>query len=150
MKAAGIFGAVLSLALIFWKYDTLSLWSLGLGVALAAATFVFLSTLSVEKAPPPAPNDEWQNKFRALQNESNHSLEGLKQELQKFQQKLTRSEERCTSYQKLVDVHQSEIDKLQQEKQTLSTVVIEKDRKLNEAYLSKLEPDLFDIKKELS
>src|SRR6185436_19203253 len=65
----------------------------------------------------------------------------------KLQQKLVRAEERCTSYQKLVDVHQGEIDQLKRESTQIGQQIIASDRKVAELQLAKLEPDLFDAEK---
>jgi hypothetical protein len=44
-------------------------------------------------------------------------------------------------------VHQQEIEKLRQENQTVAEALIQKERKLNELQLSKMEPDLFDTER---
>ncbi len=131
------------------KYDHLSIWSAGVGIALGVGLFLALITSKPETppAPPVEQNNPWQVRFLDLQTQTNQTTEGLNSEIKKLQQKLLRSEERCTSYQKLVDVHQGEIHQLKSESGQLGQHVIEKERKIAELQLARLEPDLFDAEK---
>jgi chromosome segregation ATPase len=144
MKLVGSIVLALTCGLLVWKFGEISFWSLGLGLALGVGCFVLASKPEVQ---PPVQTNESQDRFRALELETAQTVDGLNKEVQKLQQKLMRAEERCLSYQKLVDVHQSEIDKLSQEKNSIGESLIEKDRKLSEMQLARLEPDLFDTEK---
>lgn len=147
MKIVGLVSLLLTLTLAFFKYSELSLWSLGLGIALAVGVF-FLMFKPQDSTPvvPPQENP-WQARFQELQTTSTQTIDGLNREVQKMEQRLHRAEERCLSYQKLVDVHQEEIDKLKVEHGQMGLQLIEKERKLAELELAKLEPDLFDTEK---
>jgi hypothetical protein len=149
MRLLGITLLVATVLLGILKYDHLSIWSAGVGVALGAGLFLALITNKPEEvsAPPEQQNNPWQVRFLDLQAQTNLTIENLNAEGKKLQQKLVRAEERCTSYQKLVDVHQAEIEQLKREGSQLGQLVIEKDRKVAELELAKLEPDLFDAEK---
>jgi len=146
-------GALLGVLTVFWmvlQRSTLSWVSLSAGIALASALFVVLSISKPEKKPVQTPADEklqWQIKLDEAEARASQTIDGLNREVQKLQQKAIRAEERCLSYQKLVEVHQQEIEKLRQENQTVAEVLIQKERKLNELQLSKMEPDLFDTER---
>lgn len=116
--------------------------ALGVGLFL-----VILIQKPEEKVQPEEQNNPWQLKFLELQSQTNQALEDLNTDNKKLQQKQFRAEERCTSYQKLVDVHQGEIDQLKKETTGLSQQLIEKERKIAELQLARLEPDLFDAEK---
>jgi Ca2+/Na+ antiporter len=149
MRLLGITLLVATCLLIFFRYDHISVWSTGVGVALGAGLFLALITSKPEEsvAPLEQQNNPWQVRFLDLQAQTNLTIETLTTEGKKLQQKLVRAEERCTSYQKLVDVHQNEIDQLKREGTQMGQQVIEKDRKVAELQLAKLEPDLFDAEK---
>lgn len=149
MRLLGITLLVATCLLGIYRYDHISIWSAGVGVALGAGLFLALITFKSEEvpAPPEQQNNPWQVRFLDLQAQTNLTIENLNVEAKKLQQKLVRAEERCTSYQKLVDVHQGEIDQLKREGNQLGLQVIEKDRKVAEFELSKLVPDLFDAEK---
>lgn len=142
MKIVGVVVLVLTLLLGGWNWGDLSLWSLALGVAIGAGCFALFPA---PKTPLQPPVDEWKTKFHILEAETAQTVDRLKGEVQKLQQKMVRTEERCQSYQKLVDVHQNEIEKLVQEKKDLSGSLVDKERKLGAAQLAQLEPDLFDM-----
>lgn len=153
MKIIGISLVAVTILLGILKFDHLSIWSAGVGVALGVGLFLALITQKPEETPA-APeqqnnpqNNPWQVRFLDLQAQTNLTVEALNAESKKMQQKLARAEERCTSYQKLVDVHQAEIDQLKRETAQMGQQVIEKDRKVAELQLAKLEPDLFDAEK---
>ncbi len=149
MRLLGISLLVATCLLVFLRYDHISVWSTGVGVALGAGLFLALITSKPEEiaAPPEQQNNPWQVRFLDLQAQTNLTIENLTTEGKKLQQKLVRAEERCTSYQKLVDVHQNEIDQLKREGSQMGQQVIEKDRKVAELELAKLAPDLFDAEK---
>lgn len=149
MRLLGITLLVATLLLGILRYDHISIWSAGLGVALGVGLFLAVITSKPEEAPvlPEQQNNPWQVRFLDLQAQTNLTIENLNVESKKLQQKLTRAEERCTSYQKLVDVHQAEIGQLKREGSQMGQLVIEKDRKVAELELAKLEPDLFDAEK---
>ena len=149
MRLLGITLLAATFLLGILKFDHLSIWSAGVGVALGAGLFLALITNKPEEAlaPPEQQNNPWQVRFLDLQAQTNLTIENLNAESKKLQQKLTRAEERCTSYQKLVDVHQAEIQQLQREGSQMGQLVIEKDRKVAQLELAKLEPDLFDAEK---
>jgi hypothetical protein len=148
MRMIGITLLVATFLLGILKYDHLSIWSAGVGVALGIGLFLALITNKPEEAPlPPEQNNPWQVRFLDLQAQTNLTIENLNAESKKLQQKLTRAEERCTSYQKLVDVHQAEIGQLKRESSQMGQLVIEKERKVAQLELAKLEPDLFDAEK---
>lgn len=147
MRIVGAIVLGMTCLLLFWKFGDVSLWSVGLGTALGVGCFTIFAPNKPEAPTQPVQTNEWPNRFHLLEAQTAQTVDGLNKEVQKMQQKLMRSEERCTSYQKLVDVHQSEIDKLTQEKNTLTESLIEKDRKLSEAQLARLEPELFDTEK---
>ncbi|HNA62214.1 MAG TPA: hypothetical protein PKW79_03980 [Rhabdochlamydiaceae bacterium] len=144
MKTIGIVVLALTIGLTAWKIHDISVWSLSLGIAIGVGCFT-LFPQAKQQTPPMV--DEWKSRYHLLEAETAKTLGGLNSEVQKLQQKIMRTEERCHSYQKLVDVHQNEIDKLIQEKNGLSERLIEKDRKLGEKELAQMEPDLFDTDK---
>jgi len=149
MRLLGITLLALTCLLVMLKYDQISIWSAGVGIALGAG--LFLSFVTAATALPPAPpeeqNNPWQVRFLDLQAQTNLTIDSLNAEAKKLQQKHLRAEERCTSYQKLVDVHQGEIDQIKRENSQLGQQVIENDRKIAEFQLARLEPDLFDAEK---
>jgi chromosome segregation ATPase len=149
MRLLGITLLVVTFLLMILRYDHISIWSAGVGAALGIGLFLALITNKPEEAPvpPEQQNNPWQVRFLDLQAQTNLTIENLNAEAKKLQQKLTRAEERCTSYQKLVDVHQAEIEQLKREGSQMGQLVIEKDRKVAELELAKLEPDLFDAEK---
>jgi hypothetical protein len=149
LKWSGIVLGILTVVWIVFQRETLSWSSLSSGVALTSAIFVVLSLFKTEK-PIQAPTDEklqWQMRLDESEAKASQTIDGLNREVQKLQQKTIRSEERCLSYQKLVEVHQQEIEKLRDENQTIAEQLIQQERKLNELYLSKMEPDLFDAER---
>lgn len=149
MRMIGITLLVVTFLLTALKYDHLSIWSAGIGVALGVGLFLAIITNKPEEAPvpPEQQNNPWQVRFLDLQAQTNLTIENLNVESKKLQQKLTRAEERCTSYQKLIDVHQAEIGQLKREGSQMGQLVIEKERKVAQLELAKLEPDLFDAEK---
>jgi chromosome segregation ATPase len=149
MRLLGITLLAATFLLGILKFDHLSIWSAGVGVALGAGLFLALITNKPEEAPAPPEqqNNPWQVRFLDLQAQTNLTIENLNAEAKKLQQKLVRAEERCTSYQKLVDVHQAEIEQLKRESSQMGQLVIEKDRKVAQFELAKLAPDLFDAEK---
>ncbi len=152
MRLLGITLLAATFLLGILRYDHISIWSAGVGVALGAGLFLALITSKPEEAkeassPSELQNNPWQVRFLDLQAQTNLTIENLNAESQKLQQKLARAEERCTSYQKLVDVHQAEIEQLKREGTQMGQQVIEKDRKVAELELAKLAPDLFDAEK---
>jgi chromosome segregation ATPase len=149
MRLLGITLLVATCLLVFLRYDHISFWSAGIGITLGAGLFLALITSKSEEppAPPEQQNNPWHVRFLDLQAQTNQTIDSLNTEGKKLQQKLFRAEERCTSYQKLVDVHQGEIDQLKREGNQLGLQVIENDRKITELQLAKLEPDLFDTEK---
>ncbi|MBP7073928.1 MAG: hypothetical protein KBA81_00900 [Rhabdochlamydiaceae bacterium] len=147
LRWAGVILGVLTVIWIVLQREALSWISLGGGFALASALIVMF--YKPEK-PIEVPTDEklkWQMRIDELQAEASQTIDGLNREMQKLQQKAIRSEERCNSYQKLVEVHQQEIEKLKGENHTLGELLIQKERKLNELNLSKMEPELFDMER---
>ncbi len=147
MRMIGMTLLVVTFLLTALKYDHLSIWSAGVGVALGIGLFLALIKPEENPAPPQEQNNPWQVRFLDLQAQTNLAIENLNAESKKLQQKLTRTEERCTSYQKLVDVHQAEIGQLKRESSQMGQLVIEKERKVAQLELAKLEPDLFDAEK---
>jgi hypothetical protein len=149
MRLLGISLLVATCLLGVLKYDHISIWSAGVGVALGVGLFLALITDKPEEVavPPDQQNNPWQVRFLDLQAQTNQTIENLNTESKKLQQKLVRAEERCTSYQKLVDVHQGEIDQLKRESTQIGQQIIASDRKVAELQLAKLEPDLFDAEK---
>jgi chromosome segregation ATPase len=146
LKWIGVVLGVLTIVWMVLERETVSWVSMSSGIALASAIFIVLSLSKTEK-PIQAPTDEklqWQIRLDESEAKASQTIDGLNREVQKLQQKTIRSEERCLSYQKLVEVHQQEIEKLRQENQTVAEQLILKERKLNELNLSKMEPDLFD------
>ena len=145
LKWVGIVLGILTIAWMGLQRETLSWASISSGVALASATFIILSLSKTEKPIPPSTDEKlpWQARLDESEARASQIIEGLNREVQKLQQKTIRSEERCLSYQKLVEVHQQEIEKLRQENHTALEQLIQKERKLNELYLSRMEPDLF-------
>lgn len=137
-----LLGATCLLGLL--KFENISLWSAGIGVAFAAGLFLVILR---PEAPAAETSNPLQSQFEELKTQSAQTIEGLNREVQKVQQRLTRAEERCASYQKLVEVHQTEIDKQKVDNEHLGQHVIAKDRKINELQLARLEPDLFDAEK---
>ncbi|MBS0648962.1 MAG: hypothetical protein JSS10_07050 [Verrucomicrobia bacterium] len=144
MKGLGFILLGATCLLGFLKFENISLWSCGIGVAFAAGLFLVILRPETPAAPSSSP---LQSQFDELKTQSAQTIEGLNREIQKVQQRLMRAEERCVSYQKLVEVHQTEIDKLQTDNGQLGQHVIHKDRKINELQLARLEPDLFDAEK---
>lgn len=142
-------GAILGAMAVVWmilQRDMISFSSFTAGVALGSSLFVVLTSSKAEK-PLQVPSEEklqWQMKLEESESKSAQTIDSLSRELQKVQQKAIRSEERCISYQKLVEVHQQEIEKLRNDTQTVAQELIQKERKLNSLYLAKMEPDLFD------
>lgn len=122
------------------------------GSVVAGATFatpIFLILLKPEKPVEAAEkqDEKLQRQMRLEEAEAlaSQTIDGLNREIQKLQKKSIRSEERCLSYQKLVEVHQQEIEKLRQEGQSAAQLLIQKERKLSEFYLAQTEPDLFSF-----
>jgi len=130
----------------FLKHENVSLWSAGIGVALAAGLFMMLMSFKTE-APVVEQANPSQSRFDELKTQASQTIESLNREVQKMEQRLVRADERCLSYQKLVEVHQTEIDKLKLESGQLGQHLIEKDRKIAELQLARIEPDLFDAEK---
>jgi chromosome segregation ATPase len=144
MKLLGFVLLGATCLLVFLKYENVSLWSAGIGIALAAGLFLLLLK---SEAPVVEQANPLQSHFDELKTQSTQTIESLNREVQKMQQRLVRADERCLSYQKLVDVHQTEIDKLKLESGQLGQHLIEKDRKIAELQLARIEPDLFDAEK---
>ncbi len=140
MKMLGFILLAITALLVFLRHEEISLWSSGLGLALGSAFFLILMSFKGVATPI-------ESGFHDLEAQSKQTIEAVNRDSQKLQQKLLRAEERCLSYQKLVDVHQGEIDKLKHEGGQLGEKVIEKNRKIAELQLAKLEPDLFDAEK---
>ncbi len=147
LRWSGIILGVLTVIWVVLQRETLSWVSLGGGFALASALIVMLYKPEKPSQVPADEKLEWQMRIDELQAEASQTVDGLNNEVQKLQQKAIRSEERCNSYQKLVEVHQQEIEKLKGENQSLGELLIQKERKLNELNLSKMEPDLFDMER---
>ena len=149
MRWIGIGLLVSTCLLSAFKFDHLSFWSAGLGMALGVGLFLVILVHKPEekKVQPEEQNNPWQLKFLELQSQTNQTVEDLNTENKRLQQKQFRAEERCTSYQKLVDVHQGEIDQLKKDAIGLGQQLIEKERKIAELQLARLEPDLFDAEK---
>jgi chromosome segregation ATPase len=149
MRLLGITLLAVTILLAILSYEQISIWSAGVGVTLGAGLFLAVITNKPEEAPAPPEqqNNPWQVRFLDIQAQTNLTIESLNAETKKLQQKLVRAEERCTSYQKLVDVHQAEIEQLKREGSQMGQQVIEKDRKIAELELAKLAPDLFDAEK---
>ena len=148
MKILGLALLAMTCLLGILRFEELSLWSSGIGIALGLGFFLILTSFKAETPISSIEsNNPWQARFHDLDAQSKETIENFSRESQKMQQKLVRSEERCSSYQKLVDVHQGEIDKLKHEGGLLGQQLIEKDRKIAELQLAKLEPDLFDAEK---
>lgn len=145
MKGVGWILLFVTTGFVVWQWDALSFLSLGLGAAVVLALFSLLLTIKT-KEPVPLPNP-WEGRFRELDNQTALTIEELNQQTQKLQQKLTRSDERCLSYQNLVEVHQSEIDKLKADHHHLVESVIQKERQINTLKFAHLQPDLFDTEK---
>lgn len=152
MKLLGLLLLCTTIGFVLLKYDALSLWSAGMGAAVASAGFTLLTAVkSPVQTPPSTPSllieNSWEFRYQELKQQTAEAKESFSHDMQKLQQKLMRAEERCQSYQKLVDVHQSEIEKLRNENQHLGESVIQKERKINALKMAKLEPDLFDSDK---
>jgi hypothetical protein len=148
MKLVGFILLALTCLLAVLKLDHLSLWSVGMGAAIGASMFTLLTSFKSETTTAPSTEQNpWEGRFHDLESQSAQNTEGLNREIQKLHQKLLRAEERCQSYQKLVDVHQGEIDRLKQENNQIGQQVIEKDRQNKELQLARIEPDLFDASK---
>ena len=149
MRLIGITLLVATLLLVILRHDHISIWSAGVGIALGVGLFLAVITSKPEAAPAllEQQNNPWQVRFLDLQAQTNLTLENLNAEAKKLQQKLVRAEERCTSYQKLVDVHQAEMEQLKREGSQIGQQLIEKERKVAQLELAKLEPDLFDAEK---
>ena len=147
LRWMGVVLGVLTVVWIVLQKETVSWSSLGAGVAVASALVVML--YKAEKPLPPPTNEklEWQMKLDEANAQASQTIDGLNREVQKIEQKRIRSEERCLSYQKLVEVHQQEIEKLRHENQVMGEQLIQKERKLSELVLSKMEPDLFDMQR---
>lgn len=143
----GIVLGVLTVVWVVLQREMISWSSLCAGLAFASALIVIL--YKAEKPLPPPTNEklEWQVKLDEVQAQASQTIDGLNREVQKIEQKRIRSEERCISYQKLVEVHQQEIEKLRHENQVVAEQLIQKERKLSELLLSKMEPDLFDTQR---
>lgn len=138
LKYLGMVLGVLTVVWMVLEGEALAWASVCSGAALAAAIFTLLTLFKKEpSAPPPVHREETDPKAAQM-------IDNLSREIQKAQQKGVRAEERCLSYQKLVEVHQQEIERLRQESQTMAQELIQKERKLSELHLSKMEPDLFD------
>lgn len=140
---------VLGLLTITWmilQRDTLAFTSILAGSALASTLYILLAGKKPEPATPSAVEEkiEWKMKLEESEAKASQTIDALNKELQKQQQKAIRAEERCLQYQKLVDVHQHEIEKLRLDHHNVADQLIQKERKLNSLYLAKMEPDLFD------
>ncbi len=143
LRWAGISLGILTIIWLVLQNEILAWSSLAAGIALASSLFITLIVSKTEKPvelPVPAKVDEEAAK-------ASQTIEALGREIQTLQQKVIRSEDRCLSYQKLVEVHQQEIEKLRQESQALAEQLIQKERKLSEVVLSKMDPDLFDLER---
>ncbi len=147
LRWMGVVLGVLTIVWVILQRDMISWSSLCAGVAVASALVVIL--YKAEKPLPPPTNEklEWQMKLDEAQAQASQTIDGLNREVQKIEQKRIRTEERCLSYQKLVEVHQQEIEKLRHENQVVAEQLIQKERKLSELVLSKMEPDLFDTQR---
>ncbi|MGH2639868.1 MAG: hypothetical protein ACRDF4_11420 [Rhabdochlamydiaceae bacterium] len=149
-KLIGIVLGVITIIWIVLQKEALSWMSVSSGVALASATFIILSLFKTEKKIPLLTDEklQWQIRLDESEAKAFQTIDGLNREVQKLQQKTIRAEERCLSYQKLVEVHQQEIEKLREENRTALENLIQKERKLKEFYLAKMEPDLFDSERQ--
>lgn len=144
-------GCVLGVLTLLWmviQREALSWGSVAAGASLSLALFVLFNLLKTEKPILKHEKDDeklaWQIELEEVKSRASQTIDGLNREIQKLQQKSIRSEERCLSYQKLVDVHQHEIEKLRQENQGIAEQLIQKERKLSQLQLARIEPDLFD------
>ena len=149
MRWIGMALLALTCLLGFLKFSQISVWSAGIGLAFGAGLFLVLMTLKSDKTSVPVEleNNPWQVRFLDLQTQTEQTVENLNQEAKKVNQKLLRAEERCTSYQKLVDVHQGEIDQLKRQSAEIGQQLITREQKIAELQLARLEPDLFDAEK---
>jgi hypothetical protein len=137
---------VLTIVWMVLQRDQLAFASILAGGSLASTLYVLLSNKKTEVVPQAAVEEklEWKMKLEESEAKSAQTIDALNKELQKQQQKAIRAEERCNQFQKLVDVHQHEIEKQRLDNQNIGEQLIQKERKLNALYLAKMEPDLFD------
>lgn len=142
LKWLGIVLASLTLLWIVLQRETLAISSLFAGFALAAALFAVICP--TQEVVLSSKTEEISQKIEEVERRAAETLNGIKLEMQKVEQKAIRSEERCLSYQKLADVHQSEIEKLRLENQALADQLVQKERKLGALHFTRSEPDLFD------
>jgi chromosome segregation ATPase len=150
MKPAGIVSLLLVGCLIWWNFQQLSFLSIGIGIVLGSSFFLLIAPLKVKEVSLPdvtVVDHQWKIRMELLEAEKGETIASLQKEMEKLEQKIVRANERCLSYQNLVNAHQEEIDKLTDEKKILSHDLISKDRKLSEALLARLEPELFDLEK---
>lgn len=128
--------------------DSFAWASVAAGACLSLALSTIFNLARAEKSISTTVNKNqklaWQMKLEEAQSRTSQTIDGLNREVQRLEQKSIRSEERCHSYQKLVDVHQQEIEKLRYENHDLAQQLIQKERKLNQLHLARVEPDLFD------
>lgn len=124
--------------------QALSLISVAGGVALATTCFMLL--IFFKREPVSVPDPSLQNRVADVEARARQKVEALREEMQKLEYKQARAEEKSVSYQKLVHVHQQEIEKQRVEIEALAEQLTQKERKLSELYLLQLEPDLFDPK----
>ena len=90
----------------------------------------------------------WESRFHEAEQKRGQEATEYEAEQKKLQQKALRAEERAASYQKLVRVHQGEIEKLKADHHYLSESLIQKERALNAMEVAHMQPDLFDKKED--
>jgi chromosome segregation ATPase len=140
LKGVGFGLLVLATLLAFWKWEGLSLFSLGLGMAATLSLFVLMP-----KEKPPI--NLWEGRFHEVEQKWAQDVAEQEAQHKKLHQKMVRAEERAASYQKLVHVHQEEIEKLKADHHYLSESLLQKERSLNALKVAHLQPDLFEAEK---
>lgn len=145
-------GLLLFVCSAFWiglNKESLSWLSVGGGACLAMALFALLYAFATPEQKSSAAQEaelRWQKRLEEEKQHTSHTLENLKLELEQLRQKIREAEEKTVSYQKLVEVHEQEIEKLRSDNHTLGDKLMQKEGQYNELYLSQMEPDLFDTK----
>jgi len=141
MKVIGSILVILALALSIWRFDLISFWSFFLGMGLGTAILLLLIPLK-----PKQKQEELlaikealaktQDRLRTVEYQGMKDLQGVQLDLQKAQEKATYLEKRTLAYQELVEVHCANLERLKEEKEHLTALLIDKERKLSKEYFS--------------
>ncbi|MGR3973084.1 MAG: hypothetical protein QRY72_00675 [Candidatus Rhabdochlamydia sp.] len=121
------------------------------GISITLAVCILISLVQIDHQSLSLEEEEkllWQMKLAEAESQLSQTVNSLHQELHRLSQQSSRSQERCDAYQKLLDIHQTETERLQNLTHVMSEQLIDQERKIRNLSLQKLEPDLFSLMNE--